>query len=245
MVAYQPPDSVLIAVGAAHRLEPLLTAGQRLTPLLKADHAHLEAFGIDEDVVVGLRRLLNELNGMRRNARLLKNDNPVQMTEVPETMAHIRAWLKTLRLIGGLNLALDTPALARISSPAPEMAEGYPRDLLEELRTRLKSAADLKPRLEEVGLDDAFLGRGRKLRAQLETAIGKADIDGANLSLEIRRFYSRKAQTYGLLKRISRAGRLAFIRVPRRAAMYHLDEVEPVVIEPPRKAVRPKPRPPA
>jgi len=238
VVAYQPPDSVLIAVGAAQRVEPILRAGRRITPILKEDQTRLEPFGVDEDVVVGLRRLLNELSGMSRNRKLVKNDNPVQMTEVPETMAHIRAWLETLRLIGGLNLALDTPALVRLSSPAPEMAEGYPRDLLEELETRLKSASDLKPRLEEVGLDDAFLGRGRKLRAQLRTAIGQTDIDGANLSLELRRFYSRKAQTYVLLKRITRAGRLAFMRVPRRAALYHLEELEPAVLEPPSKAVR-------
>lgn len=238
VVAYQPPDSVLIAVGAAHRVEPLIAAGRRITPLLREDARRLEPFGIDEDVVVRVRRLLNELTGMSKNSRLMKNDNPVQMTEVPETMAKIRAWLRTLRLIGGLNLALDTPALHRLSSPAPEMAEGYPRDLLEELSVRLKHAADLKPRLEEVGLDDAFLGRGRKLRAQLATAIGKQDIDGANLSLEVRRFYTRKAQLYVLLKRITRAGQLVFVRVPRRAALYHLEEVEPEVLEAPSHAVR-------
>ena len=153
-------------------------------------------------------------------------------------MARIRAWMHTLSLIGGLNLCLDTPALARLTSPAVAMAEGYPRDLLDELTVRLHAAADLKPRLEEVGLDDAFLGRGRKLKNQLATAIGKQDIDGASLSLEIRRFYSRKAQLYVLLKRITRAGQLCFMRVPRRAALYHLNEIEPPVLEPPPRAVR-------
>lgn len=240
MVVYQPPDAVLISVGACQQVEALVQAGQRIMPVLKQDQPHLQPFGIDDDAVEGLRRVLNELSNMSRDRRLLKNDNPVQMTEVVQIMAQIRAWLRTLRLIGGLNLALDTPALSRLTSPAPEMAEGYPRDLLDELTHRLQTASDLKPRLEEVGLDDAFLGRGRKLRSQLQTAIGKDDINGENLGLQLRRFYSRKAQAYLGLKRVSRAAQLAFARVPRRAELYHLDEIEPVVFETATRAVRPK-----
>ena len=240
MVAYQPPDSVLISVGACQKVEPLIRAGRRLSPLVQKDQPHLAPFGIDEESVVGLKRVLNDLSGMSRDRRIMKNDNPVQMTEVQALMAQIRAWMQTLRLIGGLNLALDGPALSRLASAAPELAEGYPRDLLEDLSHRLQTASDLKPRLEEVGLDDAFLGRGRKMRAQLQTAIGKDDINGENLSLQIRRFYSRKAQAFLTVKRISRAGRLAFARVPRRAALYHLDEIEPPVLEPATRAVRPK-----
>lgn len=240
MVVYQPPDTALITVGAAQSTEDLVTCGRRLLPLAQRDHRVLEPFGIGEEDVVGLKRLLNELSGMARDPKLMKNDHPVQMTEVPETMARIRGWLRTLRLIGGLNLSLDTPALMRLASPAPEIAEGHPRDLLEELDRRLAAAADLKPRLEEVGLDDGFLGRGRRLRATLATAIGKTDIDGANLSMPVRRLYHRKARTYLLLKRIHRAGKLAFGLLPKRASLYHLREIEPVRPEPAKAAVRPK-----
>ncbi len=243
MVAYQPPDSVLITVGACQKVEALLKAGKRLSPVVQQDQPHLAAFGIDDEAVIKVRKLLKDLGAMSRDRRLLKNDNPVQMSEVQQTMAEIRGWLRTLRLIGAINLALDTPALQRLSSPAPEMAEGYPRDLLEELKLRLQTAADLQPRLEEVGLDTSFLGRGRKLRSQMQTAIGKDDIKGENLSLQLRRFYARKAQAYLSLKRISRAGQVAFAALPRRAALYHLDEIEPMILVPATKALKAKPRP--
>lgn len=243
MVAYQPPDSVLITVGATFRVEPLVEAARRLTPLVQEDERHLTPFGVGEEEIIQLRRLLNELSGLARDKKMLKADNPVQMTELPETLARIRGWLETFRLIGSLNLALDTPALERVASAAPELAEGYARDTLAELERRLHAAADLKPRLEEVGLDDDFLGRGRRLARQLATAIGKKDLDGESLPLAVRRFYHRKAQLYLLEKRICRAGRVAFALVPRRAAQYHLEEVEPVLPEPATRAVRPRPKP--
>ena len=242
MVAYQPPDSVLITVGATFRVEPLVEAGRRLTPLVQEDEPRLAPFGVGEEEVVSLRRLLNELSGLARDKKMLKADNPVQMTEIPETLARIRGWLETLRLIASLNLALDTPALDRLASAAPELAEGYARDALAELERRLQAAADLKPRLEEVGLDDDFLGRGRRLARQLGTAIGKKDLDGENLAMPIRRFYHRKAQLYLLEKRVCRAGQVAFALAPRRAALYHLRELEPVLPEPATRAVRPRPK---
>lgn len=245
MVAYQPPDSVLIAIGAAFRADPLLAAEARLGPLLAEDAQALARFGFGEEEAATFRRAGRELRGMVKDTKLAKNDTPVQMEQVPETMAHIRGWLVTLRRIASINLALDAPALERLVSSAPELAESYPRDLLAELDRRLTAAADLKPRLEEVGLTSPFLGRGRKLGSQLRTAIGKEDIDPANLSLPLRRFYNRKARLLLLLKRGVRAGQLAFTLIEERRARYHLRELELPVAEPPPGAVRPTdPAPP-
>lgn len=168
---------------------------------------------------------------MVHEPQLARNDTAVQMDRVPETMARIRAWLVTLRQIAAVNLALDTPALQRLASAAPELADSYPRDLLAELDRRSAAAADLKPRLEEVGLTACFLGRGRKLGRQLRTALGREDIDPANLSLPLRRYYHRKARLLLLLKRGVRAGHLAFACLASRRAQYHLREVEPPAVE--------------
>ncbi len=243
MVAYQAPDRVLVAVGAALRSEPLLAAAKRLRKVVERDYKSLEPFGIDEEEVVRLRRLSNELTNMLKDPAIAKNDNPVTMEQVPETMAKIRAWLLTLRTLAAVNLSLDAPALRRLASPEPELAEGYPRDLLEELETRLMSMSDLRPRLEEIGVDGPFVSRGRKLAAQLRTAIGKKDLDPENLSLTVRRFYLRKAALYLKLKRAVRAGQLAYALLPKKRAEYHIKEVEPRYVEPATNAVRPKKRP--
>lgn len=230
---------MLVAIGAAMPAAKLIAAADRVLPLIEKDAKRIYAFGLEEEDLTTLQKRIRELKGMWKDKRLQKSDTPLQMEEVTVTLAHIRAWLRTLREIASINLCADTPALYRISSAEPELAEVYPRDVLEELKTKLKAATDLKPRLEEAGLDAAFLGRGRKLAAQLNTALGKKDIEADNLAILVRRFYIRKAQNYLLLKRFVRAARVAFMLLPKRRRMYHLDEVEPRVIEASPKAVKP------
>src|SRR5262249_38908157 len=140
--------------------------------------------------------------------------------------------MRTLRAIALINLSLDTPALTRISSAMPELSQGYARDLVADLELRVEAARDMKPRLEEVGLSDAFLGRGRTILRQMKTAIGGEDPDAANLHFTVRRLYVRKGMLYMMLKRIAHAGRLAFMSDPKRVAEYHLEEIEPSYLEP-------------
>ena len=237
LVAYQPPDRVLIAIGAAFRAEPILAAEERLRPVLQEDAPALAPFGFGEEEARHLGRAAREVRGMLKDPTLAKKDTGVQMEQVSETMARIRAWLVTLRRIAAVNLTLDAPALERLASAAPEVADSYPRDLLAELDRRLTAAADLKPRLEEVGLTTSFLGRGRKLGRQLQTALGHEDLDPANLGLGLRRYYHRKARLVLLLKRAVRAGELAFTHLETQRARYHLREIEPPALEPPPGAV--------
>ena len=239
MVAYEPPDPVVVAIGAAHRAQPLLEAGGRILKLAERDRAHLTKLGLHDADFEALTAHVRELGNMLRDRRAVKNDTPPQMVEVAETMAYLRGWLRTLRLIGSINLGEDAPALRRIASQAPELRPGYPRDLLEESRRRLAAAADLKPRIEDCGLTDAFLGRGRRLATQLQTAIGQRDIDPASLTLIVRRFYVRKGQVFLRTKRFARTGELAFMRIPARARQYRVPELEPVKIEPVPAAVAP------
>ncbi len=242
MVAYTPPDPALVAIGAVLHAEPLIAAADRVVPMVRKDLARLEHFGLNEEEVENLEQRLRELKSMLKDKRIAKSDTPLQMDGVMAAMSSARAWMQTLREIASINLCADTPSLYRISSAEPELAEVYPRDVLEELRRIVKAATEMKPRLEEVGLDQHFLGRGRKLVAQLDTALGKKDVDGADLSVMVRRFYVRKAQVYLMLKRATRAGRVCFMLFGKRRAMYHLDEVERPAIEAPRRAVRPKPQ---
>ena len=241
MVAYEPPDAVVVAIGAAHRAQPVIEGASRILRLAQQDHRHLVPLGITHEDLEALAAHVRELNNMLRDRRASKNDTPPQMAEVAETMAQLRGWLRTLRLVASLNLAEDAPALARLASTAPELRGGYPRDLLEEGRRRVTAAADLKPRLEDCGLTDAFLGRGRRLVAQLATAIGKKDIDPQSLTVIVRRFYIRKGQVFLRTKRIARAGELAFIRIAGRARQYRPLELEPVKIEPLPTSVKPAP----
>jgi hypothetical protein len=232
VVAYTPPDKVLLTVGGSFPTDRLLAAAERIVPLVRIDIGSLLRFAIEKDVVETISGLIADLKNLSRDPRAKKHDTPLQMAEIAEQMARARAWLKTLREIAAVNLALDTPALARISSTAPELVEGYARDLLAELELRVEAARDMKPRLEETGLSDAFLARGRTLAQQMKTAIGAKDVDPGNLHFTVRRLYAQKGALYLLLKRITRAARLAFLTRPDRASAYHLDEIEPVLIEP-------------
>lgn len=232
MVAYTPPDRIILTVGASFRSEPMLKAAERLRPIVISDAEALIAAGIDAKSIPELSAQITELKAIFNDPRSKKHDTPLSMHEVAELMARIRGWLRTLRAIALMNLSLDTPALGRISSSAPELVQGYARDMLAELELRIEAARDMKPRLEEVGLSDVFLGRGRTLARQLKTAIGAADVDPANLHFTVRRLYMRKGSTYMLLKRLVHTGQLAFLADARHAAVYHLEEIEPVVLEP-------------
>jgi hypothetical protein len=240
VVAFVPSDAVLVNIGAGIKIASVLAAGARLAPTFNQDKDALAPFGIAPDDLQQIEDQLKELKVMTTDPKIKKNDTPVQMAEVAELMARIRAWLWTLRLMGSVNLGGDTPALARIASSAPEVIEGYPRDLLHELERRIQAANDLRPRLEECGLTESFVGRGSRLLSQLKTAIGVSDVDPANLQLVVRRYYLRKAQAYLGMKRAVRAGQLAFMMIPDRAQRYHLDEVEPRILEAPPKAQKPR-----
>ena len=227
MVAYQPPDPVLLMIGATFRLESLRAAALRLHPLVRVDGGALARFGLPAEAAQSLASDAAELGRMAQDAVLRKHDTPLQMAELQELMARVRGWLAELRDVALVNLALDRPAVARVVSPEPEIRDGYARDLLHELEERVAAAKDLRPRLDDVGMDEKFLGRGRKLVQQLQTAIGKEDIGSVNLQIKTRRFYMKKAQLYLLLKRTNRSAICAFRGDPGRRALYHLDEIEP------------------
>ncbi len=226
MVEYQPPDRVVVTVGASFRSEPLLAATERVAKLLEKDGPSLSKVGLPEDLSERLRRLGADVGGAVKDKALAKNDTPLQMGELAETMAKGRAWLVELREIAVLNLSLDMPALEAVASVAPELAEGYARDLLTELRRRLRAAGELKPRLDDAGLKDAFVKRGQRIVKQLETALGTEDLKPENLPFKVRRLYTRKGQLFLLLKRTVRAGQHVFRGDPRKAALYHLRELE-------------------
>lgn len=214
-------------VGASFRAAPLLEAAARLAQLAERDQAVLAKVGLPRDLADKLRRLGGEVEGAVRDKALAKNETPLQMGELAETMAKARTWLVELRELAVLNLSLDTPALEAAVSCAPEVADGYARDLLAELKRRVRASTELKPRLDDVGLDDTFVRRGQKLVKQLETALGAEDIKPENLPFKIRRLYTRKGQLFLLLKRTVRAGRHVFRNDPGRASAYHLLELEP------------------
>jgi hypothetical protein len=241
LVAYAPPDRVVLNVGASFRNEPMIAASERVYPLVQKDFAELKALGFDADTVEALASQISDLKSLSKDPRSKKNDTPLAMNEVAETMARARAWMYTLRQIAMVNLALDAPALMRAASVAPELAEGYPRDLLAELELRIEAARDMKPRLEECGLTDNFLGRGRTLARQLKTAIGAEDVNPENLHFTLRRLYMRKGSLYLMLKRLTRAGQLVFAHKPDRARLYHLAELEPRVEEFFRAPIAPAP----
>lgn len=232
MVAYVPPDRVVIMVGASFRTEPLLAAATRVLALARKDRAALLKIGIPPETLTELEDHIEQIKGTWADPRTKKNDTPLQMKEVAELMARARGWMRTLRAIASVNLFLDVPALARAASAETELNQGYVRDVLAELELRVEAARDMKPRVEDVGLTDAFLGRGRALVRQLRTAIGAVDIDAANLQFTSRRLYSLKGNLYLLMKRVCHAARLAFLEQPDRASLYHMDEIEPMLIEP-------------
>lgn len=226
MVEYQPPDRVVVMVGASFRSEPLLAATSRVVALVRRDGATLTKVGLPKDLAERLERLASDVEGTIRDKALAKNDTPLQMGELAETMARARAWLVELREIAVLNLSLDTPALEAVVSAAPEIADGYARDLLTELKRRVRASTELKPRLDDAGLGDPFIKRGQRLVKQIETALGAEDIKPDNLPFKVRRLYTRKGQLFLLLKRTVRAGKHLFRGEPRKAALYHLAELE-------------------
>jgi hypothetical protein len=227
VVAYQPPDGVTLMVGASFRAADLACAARRIAPLLQRDAAQVFRFGLEASFPSELVGDADELERALLDPLLKKNDTPLQMSVLTELFAEIRLWLGELRDLAQINLILDRPALVRAVSPLLVTADGYPRDVLHELEDRVAAAKDLRPRLEDVGLDERFLGRGRKLLQQLHTAIGREDIQGDNLAFKVRRFYGRKGQLHTKLKRATAIARAQLRAEPARAAAYHLVEFEP------------------
>lgn len=227
MVAYQPPDGVTLMVGASFRAADLIAAARRIAPLLERDAAAALRFGLEARFPSELLGDAEELERSLLDPMLKKNDTPVQMAGLTELFAEIRGWLAELRDLAQINLVLDRPALVRAVSPLLVSADGYPRDVLREIEERVAAAKDLRPRLEDVGLDERFLGRGRRLLQQLHTAIGREDIQPDNLAFKVRRFYVRKGQLHTKLKRATAIARAQLRAEPTRAAQYHLVEFEP------------------
>jgi hypothetical protein len=227
VVAYKPPDRVLMMVGASFRGEPLCQAALRMAALAAIDNQALARFGIPLDTPKTLKESAGQIENMLRDRSSKKHDTPLQMAELAELMSRCRRWLEEMRDLAALNLSLDTPSLEHVFSAAPETADGYPRDLLVELEGKIKAARDMKPRVEDVGINEKFLGTGSRLALQLKTAIGKEDLDAKNLSFLIRRLYLQKGALWLLTKRVSRAGKVAFRETPARRVLYHLREIEP------------------
>lgn len=230
-MAYVPPQQVLTSIGASFRSHAVLGVALRLAKTVSKDLPALSVLGISDDDVDSLENGSRDLESMLQDKQTFRHDTPPQMTRVSELMAEVRAWMRALRRLSAIHLGADTPALMRVSSPSPELVEMVPRDLLDELRTRLKAAEDLKPRIEECGVNDSFLKRGRKLERVLATAIGPTDIDPKNLSMAVRRMYLRKGQLVLLSLRIVRAGRAVFVEQPDKRAPYRLDELDPKVLD--------------
>ena len=232
VAVYQPPDAVVVAIGSAYPGAAVVAAGQRLVGQAEHDREAVEPWGLTAERAGQAATQLDALGGMLRSARAQKHDTSLQMKDAPVLMARVRRWLYTLRLVAGVNLAADTPALYRLASPEPELVEGYPRDLLQELERRLTAASDLAPRLSDAGLDRAFLSTGRRLAGQLRTAVGPRDLRPEDLELELRRLYLRKGTVFLELKRWTRIGQLAHLDDPPRGEAWHLRELEPSVPRP-------------
>jgi len=227
MVAYQPPDNVVLMIGASFRAASIIEAATRLSPVVTRDKPGLVRLGVTENLGPDLLADAQDLQRSLQDPILVKHDTPLQMAGLQELMTRVRVWLTELRDRAALNLFLDRPALLRLWSPMPEVADGYPRDVLRELEERVSGAKDLRPRLEDVGIDDKFVGQGRKYMQQLQTAIGKQDLDGANLAFKQRKFYLKKGQVYLKLKRVVRAGQIAYRDDMERYNDYWLPELEP------------------
>ncbi len=227
MVAYQPPDQVILTIGASFRAQSLIDAAGRIAQRARADLSALSRYGVTQAQVDELVADASDLTRQLQDAQVKKHDTPLQMAGLQELMAKIRGWLVELRERASLNLLLDRPSLARVWSPMPELADGYPRDVLREFEERVAAAKDLRPRLEDVGVDERFVGAGRKLVTQLQTAIGKVDIDSANLQFKQRRLYMKKGALYVRLKRVSAAGQATFRADNSARQAYVLVEIEP------------------
>lgn len=226
MVAYQPPKNVQLMIGACHRSTPLIKAAQRIADLA-AEHrsVHIK-LGLEEDFDEEMQELAEDLAKNIKNAHVRKNDTPLQMTQVAEIMANAKEWLSDFRALAIIELSLDTPSLRRAFSSAPEINDGYPRDLLDELELRLKAASDLRARLEDIGFTDRVIAHGKRLAGQLKTAIGKSDLQAENLNRPLVSHYMKKARLHALLKRVTRTGKYAFRKDRDVADEYHLNELE-------------------
>src|SRR5688572_447400 len=110
----------MLAVGAAFKADPLLIASERIRKQAKKDLEHLTTFGVTAEDLDKFEQQIREVKRTMADPRAQKNDTPLQMAELAEIMARARGWLRSLRMIAAINLTLDTPAIERISSTAPE-----------------------------------------------------------------------------------------------------------------------------
>jgi hypothetical protein len=241
LASYEPPERVVLSIGAAHKSPPILEATRRLRPRLEAElSAHIE-LGLSDDVVRQIDALTQQVERGMRDPAIAKKDTPLQMAEVSELMGAAREWLRELRALATIELSLDAPTLRTAASAFPEIADPYPRDLLAELDRVLASGADLGARLEELPPARRVFARGRDLSAQLRTALGREDLDPANLHPKLKRHYMSKGRLVMLTARVARQGRYLHRKDPERAAAYHFDELD----HPPAPSVgRPGVRPP-
>jgi len=226
MVAYQPPRNVSLMIGACHRADPLIKAAERLLDLASEHRSAHIKMGLEDDFDEELEELVEDLEKNIKDPHIRKNDTPLQMNEVAEIMANIKQWLVDFRTLAVIELSLDAPALRRACSPAPEINDSYPRDLLEELGLRLKAASDLRARLEDIGLTERVVAEGKRLYGQLQTAIGKSDLQTENLNRKLVSHYMKKARLHSILKRLVRSGQFAFRKKPEIREEYHLAELE-------------------
>lgn len=231
MVAYQPPDHVLASIGAAFPSAAVLSDGRPLLAAASEDRERLAAVGLEEAAILDLEDALTDLEALQSDPKSRRQDTGLQMQNLSQTLAEVRAWLRTLRYTAGIHLAADAPALARLVSAAPEMAEPYPRDQWAELDRRLSACHDLASRWPENNDIKKFIARGEALKKQLWTAIGAEDVQPENLSFAVRRLYLRKGQCILLLKRIQRAGAVAHLSAAARRAAYRLPTLEPELVQ--------------
>ena len=213
-------------IGACHRSLPLIAAASRIVDLASEHRSAHIKLGLEKDFDEEIEELVEDLQKNLNTPHIKKNDTPLQMKEVAEIMANAKQWLSDFRCLAAIELSLDTPALRRASSSAPEINDAYPRDLLEELDLRLKAASDLRARLEDIGLTDRVISQGKRLAGQLRTSIGKSDLQPENLNRQLVSHYIKKARLHCLLKRVVRTGQYAFRKERDLAEDYHLAELE-------------------
>src|SRR5215510_2404625 len=116
-------------IGASYRGAPLVAASRRIGKLAARDRDRLATFGV-KDGGAKLQSEATEIDRMMQDPVIRKHDTPIGLAEMQELLAKIRGWLSELRDRAVINLSHDHPAMTRVWSGMPEIADGYPRDAL-------------------------------------------------------------------------------------------------------------------